>query len=599
MNGFELQKPEYLFLLPIALAFAAMLAARTALVRRDIERFSGAEAALPRGITALLSGLSRLETAKILLLTLATASIVLALARPTWGKTPKTLIKEGHDIVFVLDVSNSMSSRDLTPTRLERCKLWIKDCLSDFKGHRVGLVIFAGSASIKAPLTRDYDFLRSTLDKVDRWSVSQGGTRLGDALLKTCDKIFSDKNPGPRDIIVFTDGGTQDKDHSKALKAVNRKRVKLIVVGVGDAAKGARVPSPFGKGFMRYKNKFVTSRLKSDVLRGIIHECEDGAYLPVGTGNMDLAGIYRRLADKRMVKQPGGERTMVPNEIFQAFVALALLLLGVLAVLPPNHAKRSRRKKRRNTVRTGTGSTAMTAISILALCAATALQANDAPPGSEKHSAAVRASTDPVTLYNLGNERYRARAYEEAISLYREALDNVPVVEGRNSSEWLEVCARINYNLATASLALANAMPPVPMLKIPELESAVEIYRRLLANGKLHRETAVNLEIALLELEKMRQAARNSRQNGNKGQNDNGNSESDSGQQQDDGEPSDDSDSSKQPATASAYIVDQNNKTLPPPTESPEDIMRMEDALTKKRKTSNKGKQKGKTEMDW
>ncbi|MCK5171759.1 MAG: VWA domain-containing protein, partial [Planctomycetes bacterium] len=101
--------------------------------------------------------------------------VVIALSRPAWNPTETQLARAGRDIVFVLDVSRSMLAEDLAPNRLNRAKLAILDCLEDLKGDRVGLVAFAGSASIISPLTHDYQFFRSVLTDVTCDSVTVGG----------------------------------------------------------------------------------------------------------------------------------------------------------------------------------------------------------------------------------------------------------------------------------------------------------------------------------------------------------------------------------------------------------------------------------------
>jgi len=578
MNGFSFQKPELLILLALAPAYAALLVARTALIRRDIERFSGTILGKisPKQALESLRGLDKL---KIILLMFAVASIVLALARPVWGVGVKKLAREGHDVVFLLDVSNSMSARDLVPNRLERCKLWIKDCLAGFKDHRVALVVFAGSASIKSPLTKDYAFIRSALSKADRWSVAQGGTRIGDALIKTCDKLFADKKSGARDIILLTDGGTFEKDLSKAIKSVNDKNAQLIVIGVGATTKGARIPSPDGKGYMRYNGEYVSSRMQTAVLRSIIRKCRDGAYIPAGTGNMDLSDIYRRLSERRASDTMGSEEIAVPNEIFQVFIALALLALGALAALPPAPRRKRQTPKR---------STAKYAAAFLLLgFSATSAKCDTEPPS-------------PPALYNLANKLYRARDYERAVKYYREALDGIPNVEARNSREWKKLCAKINYNLATASLLMTDFMPPVAKLRLRRVAIAVDIYRRLIADGSPPEGTSRNLEIALAKFAEIKKsmdeaAAKNKTKGKNGKQEDSDDEEEQNADQNQQAE----EDSSKQQRQPSARVVDQENRNIPPPNESPDDIMKMEDALMKRRKSANKNKQKGRTEMDW
>ena len=67
---------------------------------------------------------------------------------------------------------------------LERSRIAISECLSTIENNRVGLVLFAGSASIACPLTLDHDFFLQALDEAGPDSVAQGGTRITDALMR-------------------------------------------------------------------------------------------------------------------------------------------------------------------------------------------------------------------------------------------------------------------------------------------------------------------------------------------------------------------------------------------------------------------------------
>jgi Ca-activated chloride channel family protein len=124
----------------------------------DLDSFAGA---------LKLTQAKSLRPLKLSMLCAASVLLTIALMEPVWQKTPKELKKEGRDLVFVLDVSNSMKARDLIPNRLEKAKISITECVNNLKDHRVGLVIFAGSSSIRCPLTLDYEFFLHILSRVN------------------------------------------------------------------------------------------------------------------------------------------------------------------------------------------------------------------------------------------------------------------------------------------------------------------------------------------------------------------------------------------------------------------------------------------------
>jgi len=109
---------------------------------------------------------------------LAGASLVVALMRPQWGLTYHQTPRVGAQIMVCLDVSKSMLAEDTAPNRLERAKAEVTDLLPYLEGDQVGLIAFAGRASVLCPLTPDLGFFKLILDGAGPHSVGRGGTRL-------------------------------------------------------------------------------------------------------------------------------------------------------------------------------------------------------------------------------------------------------------------------------------------------------------------------------------------------------------------------------------------------------------------------------------
>ena len=153
-------------------------------------------------------------TRRLVKLGLVLATLVLgtlALMRPQKPGGTEVLSSRqiAADIMVVLDVSKSMLAEDAAPNRLDRAKAEIGEFIDRVQGHRVGLVAFAGRASVKCPLTSDYGFFRLVLRDVDVGSVSRGGTRIGDAVRKTV-AAFGPRRNVPRVMLLITDGEDHD-----------------------------------------------------------------------------------------------------------------------------------------------------------------------------------------------------------------------------------------------------------------------------------------------------------------------------------------------------------------------------------------------------
>ena len=123
------------------------------------------------------------------LLLLGLALAVVALARPQRGFTWEEKRQTGHDIIFAIDTSKSMLATDLLPNRLTRAKLAAEDMLNQLEGARVGLLAFAGSSFLQAPLTPDFGAVRDSLQELDTDIIPRGGTNLAEAI-KAAEEAF-------------------------------------------------------------------------------------------------------------------------------------------------------------------------------------------------------------------------------------------------------------------------------------------------------------------------------------------------------------------------------------------------------------------------
>lgn len=266
----------------------------------------------------------------------ALTGIVIALARPAWNPTAMTVKRSGRDVVFVLDVSRSMLAEDLAPNRLERAKLAIDDCVGRLRGDRVALVAFAGTATVKCPLTLDYGFFRMILETIRIDSINRGGSMLGDALRTVADQVLDDQVKQYKDIILITDGGDHGSFPEEAARAAGEQGVRLIIVGLGDEREGQRIPVIDAQGrraFLKYQGREVWTRLDPEPLRRMAGATPGGVYLPVATGNIDLGEVYTELVATAQKKELEAKTITRYEEKFQIFLAIAILLLGLEGLL--------------------------------------------------------------------------------------------------------------------------------------------------------------------------------------------------------------------------------------------------------------------------
>lgn len=329
-----LQRPEELIWLWAALAVAAGGALGVALRRRDLLRF--ASAAMLREIAAGFS--VRRSALRAGLVALAAAATAAALARPGFNPRAKEVQRVGRDVVFVVDVSRSMLATDLYPNRLERAKLAIGDALEAIQGDRVGLVAFAGAASVKSPLTVDYGFFRLALDELGTDSAPRGGTLIGDAIRTALDEVFDLREDRKRDIVLITDGEDQDSFPLEAAKRAGEAGVRIIAIGLGDEARGTPIPVVDAQGrptTLTHQGREVLSRLDGQTLRRIAEASAGGVYLNVATGNINLDEVYASLIRRAEKGAIDSATATVYDEAFQWLLGLALLALTAEALISP------------------------------------------------------------------------------------------------------------------------------------------------------------------------------------------------------------------------------------------------------------------------
>ena len=268
---------------------------------------------------------------KSVLLSVAFAAIVAALTRPAWNPTPREVKRKGRDVVILLDTSRSMLAEDIKPNRLERAKIAIGDLMETIRGDRIGIITFAGSASVKCPLTQDYPFVRMALERITTESAPKGGTNVGDAIRKAIDDVFDEQVKEYKDIILITDCDDQEKSFPiQAAEKAGQKGIRIIAVGLGNPDEGARIPiveSDGTKTFLKYQGQEVWTKLDEQTLRQVAAATPAGAYIPVETGTFDLGQIYNDLVYSAQRRDLESTTVLEYDEKFQIFLALALILI--------------------------------------------------------------------------------------------------------------------------------------------------------------------------------------------------------------------------------------------------------------------------------
>ncbi|MHB8867001.1 MAG: vWA domain-containing protein, partial [Pirellulaceae bacterium] len=337
MNEFRFAEPAWIHLLWLVAAIAGGLVFLEFYGRSVLERFVS-QSMQPRLVrrSTLVRRMAALGT-----ITLAMLALVFALMRPQWGMTVQRAVRVDSQIMICLDVSRSMLAEDVAPNRLDRAKIELDSLLGLMaEGQQVGLIAFAGKAAVLCPMTTDFGFLRLILNEAAPESVGRGGTQIGDAIRKAVEG-FRESGDIHRLILLVTDGEDHDSFPLEAAKEAKEKGVKIVSVGFGDEA-GSKIeitnPQTGGRSFVEDREgEDVISRLDGETLRDIALQT-DGAYIPAGTGALDLESIYRTHIASMLRGSTEDQQHIVRNEAYQWLVisALVLLFIGLILAAPFN-----------------------------------------------------------------------------------------------------------------------------------------------------------------------------------------------------------------------------------------------------------------------
>lgn len=184
-------------------------------------------------IERLSTGASRgMRLARLVLLFLGVALAIVALSRPQWGSEVEVVEQRGVQLMVVLDVSRSMLSQDVKPTRLDRAKLEISDLISRLEGDTVGIVLFSGASFIQFPLTADYATARTYLNSASPKAITRQGTVIGEAI-GTAMGGFNDLRVSQKVIIILTDGENHEGDPVEAARQAAEEGAVIYTVGFG------------------------------------------------------------------------------------------------------------------------------------------------------------------------------------------------------------------------------------------------------------------------------------------------------------------------------------------------------------------------------
>ena len=259
--------------------------------------------------------------------------LIFSAAGPQIGTRVAPIERKGVDLVFAVDVSESMNAQDIKPSRLEKAKFEISQIINQLKGDRIGIIVFAGSSHLYLPLTSDYEASQLFLDALDTKMIPNQGTDLSTAL-KTAMNVFNNEDDKFKVMVLVTDGEDHEGEAIELASTALNNGIITHAVGVG-TVKGSLIPINNGSSSNYKRNKngtLITSKLNENTL---IELASAGGGIYSRFNNRDSK--YKEIMSAIDNMEKRSIETHIYSEYedrYQFFATISFLLLTAGLIMP-------------------------------------------------------------------------------------------------------------------------------------------------------------------------------------------------------------------------------------------------------------------------
>ena len=283
-----------------------------------------------QGFKTTKSVLVQLKPYLFVLRLLALTSIIIALARPrTVNVSSETKTTKGVDIVMAIDLSSSMLAKDLKPNRMEALKDVATKFVENRPNDRIGIVVYAGEAYTKTPVTTDKAIVLDALKEIKFDNIIQDGTAIGMGLSTAVNRL-KDSKAKSKVIILLTDGVNNAGfiEPETAAQIAKEFGIKVYTVGIGS---NGMAEFPYA---LASNGSFIYKMMKVEIdeqLMKNIATTTSGKYFRASS-NSKLESIYNEI-NKLETTEIEELKYYDFDEKFRPFVFIAGLLLLIEILL--------------------------------------------------------------------------------------------------------------------------------------------------------------------------------------------------------------------------------------------------------------------------
>jgi len=260
--------------------------------------------------------------------------LIIALLGPSFGAMKKEIRTTGKDIFVLIDLTASMNTKDVAPSRLEKLKFELGQVLPNLNADRIGLIVFSNDAVLQCPLTYDLEAIKLYNRLLQTNQVPEAGADYRPALQLALDKFSASRSAGQAAekanfIVLFSDGEAFGENVRPILQRLNRNNIRVFTVGIG-SEEGGLVPA--GKSFKKDRNgERVTSRLQPAILKEIARKT-NGQYFNLNNQVNELT-LLEKTINNAAAEQHKTQTIDVTANKYKYPLLLALLLIVVDALI--------------------------------------------------------------------------------------------------------------------------------------------------------------------------------------------------------------------------------------------------------------------------
>lgn len=249
--------------------------------------------------------------------------VVLALSRPVSYQGSTGTVNKNIDIVAALDMSKSMTTKDVYPDRFAFAKQKLLDFIKQEQGLNIAVVGYSDFPFLISASTNDKNALTYLVSHTKLKQINSQGTNLL-ALLKGARQLLSSQKE--KVVVIFTDGG-----HSGLLKRdiyyAKKYNMHIFVYAVASLQGG--VMHEGNRILTNVHHQVVVTRLNKNIQK--LCKATKGSFFVMSTSSNDIDKLIQNIK-ARYPSKSHTEQTTKTQELYYIPLGVAIILFLLLFV---------------------------------------------------------------------------------------------------------------------------------------------------------------------------------------------------------------------------------------------------------------------------